>query len=163
MRWGGSYTALCVGLLLPACFSPELLYASEDSGSRLSAETRRNFERSLNELASLAAEQERLLNEAGDELESMRALLNDSRRRRQQLERSLTNMSNEIERLTTSNENSQADLKGLNEALQESENALESLERSWKSYRRSVRIRLWSERLLAASLVIGAFALGLSL
>ena len=163
MRCGGSCTVLCVGLLLPACFSPALLSALEDSGSRLSEETRRNFERSLNELALLAAEQERLLNEAGDELELMRELLNDSRQRRQQLERSLQNMSNEIERLTASNEDSQEDLRSLNEALQESENALESLERSWTSYRRSVRIRLWSERLLAASLVIGAFALGLSL
>lgn len=163
MRCGGSCTALCVALLLPVCFSPAWLFALEDSGSRLSEETRRSFERSLNELALLAAEQERLLNEAGDELESMRVLLSESRERRQRLERSLTSMSEEIEHLSASNENSQEDLMILNEALQESGKALESLERSWIRYRRSVRIQLWSERLLAASLVIGAFFLGVSL
>ncbi|MFP4644488.1 MAG: hypothetical protein ACLFM0_09045 [Spirochaetales bacterium] len=163
MGWGDSFTGFFAGVLFLLSLSPALLSASEDSGSRLSDETRRSFERSLNELELLVAEQERLLSETGGELESMRTLLSDSQQKRQELDRSLRSMSDEIDRLTASNENSKADLTRLNETLQESENALASLERSWTSYRRSVRVQMWSERVLGASLLVGAFFLGLSL
>ena len=163
MRCDRLSSGLCVVLLLSgwAAWLSSPVYAQSDSV--LSESVRRRFERSLNELARLAEEQERLLSEAGEELSEMRRLLSESERKRRQLERSLQGLRTELTSLEESNRSSQEESTRLRTALAESENALSSLEDSWTRYRRSMRRRLWIERGVAAGLIILSFLVGASM
>lgn len=168
MRCHGLSRGFYVVLCLLCCSAPYSLSAqvnspADSSASRLSESTRRRFEQSLRALSTEAAEQEQLLSEAGEELSRMRTLLDDSRQRRNELEQSLDRLSAELNELDQSNEASSSDLMRLQQELGASQNALESLERSFDRYRRTVRVRRWSERGIAAGLIILSFFLGSTL